>query len=117
MSTQTKLDFVVFYVSNLEESITYFTQQLGFKSVPEQSGSVFHYLTSGDGGIDFGLNLVSAETPPAGTAQIYFKTKDLEALHNDLASKDIATTGIMELPFGNIFTAQTPDGLKVVMMN
>ena len=41
MSNMPALDFVIFYVADLAESITYFTEKLGFTSTPGQGGQIF----------------------------------------------------------------------------
>ncbi len=111
------LDFIVFYVSNLDESFAYFTEKLGFKHDSEQNGSVFRGLHGSDEKIGYGLNLASAETPPAGTVELYFKTDDLEGLHTTLTANGAGTTHIMQLPFGSVFNVHTPDRHALVMLH
>ena len=114
MSTMPVLDFVIFYVSDLDESLAYFTEKLGFKPVPEENGPVFRTLIGEK--IGFGLNLASENTPPAGTVELYFKTDDLTALHTSLTAKGAGTTPIIQLPFGSVFNVQTPDRHALVML-
>ena len=116
MSTMPVLDFVVFYVSDLDESLAYFTEKLGFKPVPEQSGPIFRALSGNEEKIGFGLNLASEETPPAGTVELYFKTDDLAELHTSLTAKGAGTTPIAHFPFGSVFNVSTPDRHAVVML-
>lgn len=117
MSTMPVLDFVVFYVSDLDESSAYFTEKLGFKPLPEQSGPVFRALSGNEEKIGFGLNLASEETPPAGTVELYFKTDNLEELHTTLTAKGAGTTQIVQLPFGSVFNVHTPDKHALVMLH
>ena len=116
MSTMPVLDFIVFYVSDLDESSAYFTEKLGFKLTPGQNGQVFRGLTGNEDKIGFGLNLASNDTPPAGTVELYFKTDNLEELHTTLTAKDAGTTSIVRMPFGPIFNIQTPDKHALVML-
>lgn len=116
MSTLPVLDFVVFYVSDIEESFAYFTEKLGFQPLPEQSGPDFRALSGNEERIGFGLNLASRETPPAGTVELYFKTNDLGELHTTLTAKGAGTTPIVQLPFGSVFNVQTPDRHALVML-
>lgn len=116
MSTMPALDFVVFYVSDLEASFVYFTEVLGFKETPGQKGEVFYGLTGNEEKIGFGLNLASADTPPAGTVELYFKTDNIEELHTTLTARNAGTTPIVRMPFGSIFNVQTPDKHAVVML-
>jgi catechol 2,3-dioxygenase-like lactoylglutathione lyase family enzyme len=111
------LDFIVFYVSDLDESFAYFTEKLGFTHDGEQNGPVFRGLKGGDEKIGYGLNLASEQTPPAGTVELYFKTDDLEGLHTTLTAKGAGTTPIIQLPFGSVFNVHTPDQHALVMLH
>ncbi|GCE28995.1 hypothetical protein KDA_44790 [Dictyobacter alpinus] len=116
MSTMPVLDFIVFYVSDLEESFTYFTETLGFKPTAEQSGPNFRYLKGNEERIGFGLNLVDENTPPAGTVELYFDTKNIGELHTALTARGAGTTPIIQMPFGSIFNVNTPDKHALVML-
>jgi catechol 2,3-dioxygenase-like lactoylglutathione lyase family enzyme len=116
MSNMPALDFVIFYVADLAESITYFTEKLGFTSTPGQGGQIFHGLSGNEPKIGFGLNLASEDTPPAGTVELYFKTDNIEELHTTLTARDAGTTSIVRMPFGSIFNIQTPDKHALVML-
>jgi catechol 2,3-dioxygenase-like lactoylglutathione lyase family enzyme len=116
MAAQPALYFVVLYVSDLDASTDYFTRTLGFTSDPGQSGDIFRFLHSGPGGIDFGINLVGDDTPPAGTVELYFKTDDVSAVHTDLTAKGLAATPVVSRPFGTIFSVQSPDGAPLVFL-
>lgn len=116
MSTMPVLDYVIFYVSDLDESSAYFTEKLGFKPIPEQSGQVFRALSGNEEKIGFGLNLASADTPPAGTVELYFETNDLGELHTSLTARGAGTTSIVQLPFGSVFNVHTPDRHALVML-
>jgi catechol 2,3-dioxygenase-like lactoylglutathione lyase family enzyme len=110
-----QLDFVVFYVSDIQASLAYFTEQLGLTHVVEESSETFHTLT-GNNGFNFGINLASAQTPAAGTVEIYFKPGDFVGLHSQLVAQTNQTGPITHMPFGTIFTSQTPDNAKIVVM-
>ncbi len=115
MSNMPVLDFVVFYVSDLDESFAYFTEKLGF-TPSAREGEVFRGLSGNEEKIGFGLNLAGSDTPPAGTIELYFKTDNLEELHTTLTAKDAGTTSIVRMPFGSIFNIQTPDKHAFVML-
>jgi len=110
------LDFAILYVSDLEASLAYFTETLGFSRVPEEDAPTFRYLRSGKGGMDFALLQAAAQTPPAGTTELYFATPDLEGLHAAWTSKGAEATPIMARPFGSIFSTHSPDGHPMTMM-
>jgi catechol 2,3-dioxygenase-like lactoylglutathione lyase family enzyme len=117
MSAMPKIDFVIFYVSDLEESRIYFTEKLGFTYVAEESGPQFAQLKGGEGGPGFGLVEVNAETPKAGNVRIYFKTDNLAGLRATLVNRGVAATTIEQRPFGSIFDVPTPDDQFITMLS
>ncbi len=117
MSTLPKIDFVLFYVSNLEESRSYFTEKLGFQYIAEESGPGFCQLRGGEGGVDFALLQATAETPGAGATHVYFKTSDLAGLRATLVNRGVEATEIAKRPFGSIFNVPTPDGELITMLS
>jgi len=114
MANTAALDFVVFYVSDLDRSLAYFTEVLGFAEVPEESGPGFKFL-SGAGGISFGLSQVSEQTPPAGTYDLYIKVGDVQGAREQVVARRAEATPIAERPFGSIFTVHTPDGVPLTL--
>jgi catechol 2,3-dioxygenase-like lactoylglutathione lyase family enzyme len=116
MAATPALDFVLFYVADLEQSLSYYSDRLGFKRVTDQDGPDFRYLTTGSGGPDFGLLQVRAGTPAAGTVELYFKTYELEQLRADLTARNVETTPVVQRPFGSIFSVSSPDGNLLTMM-
>jgi len=89
---------------------------LGFEATLGQNGEIFWRLSGNEEKIGFGLNLVSKDTPPAGTVELYFKTDNLEELHTTLTARGAGTTSVLKLPFGSVFNVQTPDKHALVML-
>ena len=120
MANAPKLDFVIFYVSDLEESLKYFTETLGLRHNPAADTPNFRGFISEEGGLPFGLALVDEEISPearkAGTIEVYFETEDLEEQHTRLARKGAEPTEIAHRPFGSIFSIPAPDGHLVTML-
>ena len=116
MAATPPLDFVLFYVADLEQSLAYYSERLGLGRVTYQDGPDFRYLTTGSGGPDFGLFQAREGTPAAGTVELYFKTYELEALRADLIARNVETTPIMHRPFGSIFSTNSPDGNLLTML-
>jgi catechol 2,3-dioxygenase-like lactoylglutathione lyase family enzyme len=116
MTASPSIDFVLFYVSDLEQSLAFFHDRLGFERVPEQDTPAFYYLRSGASGIDFGLSQARAGSPPAGAVEVYFKTPELAELRAELAERGAAAGPIVQLPFGAIFGVSAPDGHHITMM-
>jgi hypothetical protein len=120
MSTTPALDFLLFYVSDLEESLQYFTQIIGLRHNPEADTPVFRGFISEEGSISFGLALVSEEASPEarrpGTIEVYFKTDNFEGMHTALVAKGVKPTEIAHRPFGSIFSIPAPDGHLVTML-
>lgn len=104
------LDFVVFYVADLDQSFHFFKEQLGFAHLPEGDGPNFRQFDGGGRGMSFGLALAGAGTPEAGAVGLYLKAADLPALHAAWTAKGIEASPITRLPFGPVFTIATPDG-------
>jgi catechol 2,3-dioxygenase-like lactoylglutathione lyase family enzyme len=120
MSTTPTLDFILFYVSDLEESLQFFTQTIGLRHNPAADTPGFRGFTSEEGSIPFGLALVSEEASPEarrpGTIEVYFKADDLEGMRDALVAKGVKPTEIAHRPFGSIFSIPAPDGHLVTML-
>jgi catechol 2,3-dioxygenase-like lactoylglutathione lyase family enzyme len=116
MPSTPAIDFIVLYVSDLEASLAYFTQELGFGHDPAQNTPEFRNLVDGQRNIGFGLVQATEATPKPGSVELYFKTDDLEGLRSSYISKGIEPTAIVHQPFGSIFSVQPPDGLMVIML-
>ena len=120
MAKAPKLDFVIFYVSDLEESLKYFTETLGLQHNPAADTPNFRGFISEEGGLPFGLALVDEEISPEarkpGTIEVYFETENLEDRHAELARKGSKPTEIAHRPFGSIFSIPAPDGHLVTML-
>jgi catechol 2,3-dioxygenase-like lactoylglutathione lyase family enzyme len=115
-TTTPVLDFVMLYVSNIEASLAYFTEKLGFTYIAEESSPTFSQLKSTGGGIDFALFLATPETPTPGHVELYFKTDDLESLREAWTAKGLEATPIYHRPFGSIFSVTSPDGQGLTML-
>ena len=109
------LDFVVFYCSDLDQAQDTFTR-LGFEYYPEESGPNFRQFKGVPGGPAFGLSQAGENTPPAGTAQVYFETKLLEDLHQRTVDSGLEASPIKHMPFGDIFTLPAAPDLQNVFM-
>lgn len=110
------LDFVVFYVANLDTSFAFFKDKLGFAHQPEGDGPGFRQFSWGGPGLGFGLAQETANTPVAGTATLYLKTDDLMAQRERWLAQGVAASPIIQRPFGETFTVTTPDGLILTTM-
>jgi catechol 2,3-dioxygenase-like lactoylglutathione lyase family enzyme len=112
MSTTPVLDFTLFYVSDLEESLKFFTQTLGLQHDPQQNSPFFRGFV----GSPMGLALPMDEARRPGKVELYFKVDDIEAVHSELASKGAEITEIAQRPFGSIFSVTAPDGHLVTIL-
>ncbi|HEV2653583.1 MAG TPA: VOC family protein [Ktedonobacteraceae bacterium] len=116
MATTPALHFAIFYVSDMEESLKFLTEKLGLEHDPSQDAPDFRGFKVPVGSLPFGLTPVSKGTPPAGTIEVYFRTDDLDGMHDALVNKGVKTTEIRNLYFGTIFGVAAPDGLRVTML-
>jgi catechol 2,3-dioxygenase-like lactoylglutathione lyase family enzyme len=104
-----RLYFVMLYVADLDAALDYFTDTLGFEREPSQDTPIFHYLRSGEGGIDFALRQSTPDSAAPGAVELYFQTADLATLRDAWVGRGVAATEIMPRPFGAIFSVQAPD--------
>ncbi len=116
MATTPALHFAIFYVSDMEESLKFFTEKLGLEHDPSQDAPDFRGFKVPAGSLPFGLTPATNDTPPAGTIEVYFRTDDLDGVHDALVNKGVKTTEIRKLYFGSIFGVAAPDGLRVTML-
>jgi hypothetical protein len=117
MPSTPAIDFIVLYVSDLDASLAYFTQELGFGHDPAQNTPVFRNLVDGQSNIGFGIVQAMEATPKPGSVELYFKTGDLEGLRSSYISKGLEPTAIVHQPFGSIFSVHPPDGHLVTMLS
>ena len=113
--TAPSIDFVVYYVADLDESLRFFAGALGFTHLPDGDGPGFRQLIDGAGN-GFGLSKAGEGTPAAGEVRIYYKTPDIAALRERWTAQGIAASPIIALPFGQIFECATPDGYTLTAM-
>lgn len=120
MATTPTLDFVLFYVSDLEESLVYFTQTLGLEHDPNQDAPFFRGFVSKEGSIGFGLALAGEAASPEprrpGDVEIYFATDNLEEKHAELVRAGAQPTVLVHRPFGSIFSVPAPDKQLITLL-
>jgi len=111
------LDFVVLYVSDLEGSLEYFTEKLGFIHDVAGDGPNFRQLKGAEGSPGLGLLRATEQTPAVGNVQLYFKTADLSDLRDAIISRGVKLEPIQQRPFGSIFDVPMPDNLLFTMLS
>jgi predicted enzyme related to lactoylglutathione lyase len=116
MAATPALHFAIFYVTDMDASLKFFTEQLGLVHDPNYDAPDFRRFKVPEGSLPFGLTPATSETPPAGTIGVYFRTDDLEGMHDALAKQGVKTSEIRTLYFGSIFGVTAPDGLSVTML-
>jgi len=107
------LSFVMLYVADLDQATVYL-ESLGFRYVPAESTPFFREFLDGSN-VPFSILLATPNSPKPGTAQLYFKTPDLNALHTQLSEQGIAVSPLMQRPFGTIFDVPALDGHRLTM--
>ena len=117
MSNAPILDFVLFYVSDLEESLKYFTETLGLEHDPTQDAPVFRGFVGSPIGLALANGTVSPEPRKPGDIEVYFKPDNLEEMHAALMAKGVPTSAIAHLPFGSIFRTPAPDGHLITLIH
>jgi predicted enzyme related to lactoylglutathione lyase len=109
------IEFVIYYVADLDASVRFFKEALGFTRMTEGDGPNFRQFVDG-GGNGFGLLRASEGTPAAGEVRVYYKTPDIAALHERWSAQGIVASPFIALPFGKIFEFATPDGYTLTAM-
>lgn len=104
------LDSPIFYISNMDKSIDFYTKYLNF-SILERSDS-FSVLIAGDAKIS--LNLADGRDKVAGNQVVIFVLDDIEKDFDRISKLDVA----MECPlkdagYGKTFIVKDLDGNKL----
>jgi predicted enzyme related to lactoylglutathione lyase len=86
------LNFVLFYVADIETSAKFFANSLGFTLDPSQSGPTFRQFDAGPGGATIGLVQTDDRTPPPGEVDLYLGTADIAALREAWVGRGLAAT-------------------------
>jgi predicted enzyme related to lactoylglutathione lyase len=115
-TTAPALNYVVFYVADLEASYRFFGETLGFTHQPEGDAPGFRQFDGGAGGMGIGLAEVREGGPPAGAVELYLKADDLPALREAWLANGVEAGPIVQMPFGAIFEIATPDGRKLTAL-
>ena len=114
-TTAPMLEFVVYYVADLDDSSRFFEDTLGCTPVPEGDSPGFRQFADGAGN-DFGLAQSGERTPAAGEVRLYYKTADIAALREQWTANGAAASPIIALPFGKVFEVSTPDGYTLTAL-
>jgi predicted enzyme related to lactoylglutathione lyase len=104
------LNYVLFFVADVEASAAFFADTLGFTLDPSQSGPDFRQFAADPGGATIGLFKASDQTPPPGEVALYLGTPNIAALREAWVERGLAASPIVQMPFGKIFEITTPDG-------
>lgn len=107
------LNYVLFFVSDIEASTDFFANALGYTLDPSQSAPTFRQFAADPNGATIGLLQADDQTLPAGEIKLYFGTPDIAALRETWTGRGVAATPIVQMPFGRIFEVTTPDGHKL----
>ena len=107
------LNYVLFFVSDIDASYDFFANTLGFKPDPSQTGDGFRQFFAGSDGATIGLFRAGEGTLPAGEVALYIGTPDIAALRETWTARGLAASPIVQMPFGKIFEVKTPDGLTL----
>ncbi|WP_422661153.1 VOC family protein [Paenibacillus sp. EC2-1] len=114
---------VMLYVSNQEESRTFWTEKLGFEIISEENNGPMKWIEVAPRGAATSIVLhnkeIVAQMNPGmnlGTPSIMYFTENLDELYNDLKNKQVTVGDIVELPSGRVFNfADHEDNYFAVM--
>ncbi|MBL8233998.1 MAG: VOC family protein [Bryobacterales bacterium] len=101
-------------VADLDRSVRFYTDTLGFKLTERRDDLGFVHLEAGIGGLEIGLSKASAERPPvAGSTVLNFGVKgDIEKARKILESRGVKFLGPTQVIPGKVKLAsfRDPDG-------
>ncbi|WP_160723681.1 VOC family protein [Bacillus sp. USDA818B3_A] len=121
----TKVGQIMLYVNNQDESLKFWTDQLGFTVVSEENmgqGMRWIEIAPKEGAetniILHNKEFVAKMSPELNlaTPSLMFFTENLEQLHSDLLKKNITVGEIVNMPSGRVFNfADNEDNYFAVM--
>ncbi|MDM5315325.1 VOC family protein [Fictibacillus sp. b24] len=106
-----KVGQIMLYVNNQDESVDFWTKELGFSVISEENNDQMRWIEvapSKDAETSIILHnkeFVAKMSPGLnlGTPSLMFFTENLDQLHNELSSKNITVGEIVNMPSGRVF--------------
>ncbi|KKB33060.1 VOC family protein [Bacillus thermotolerans] len=120
-----KVGQIMLYVNNQDESVKFWTEQLGFTVIAEEkNGQGMRWIEiSPKKGAETSIILhdkefVAKMSPGVNldTPSLMFFTENLEQLHHDLSNKKITVGEIMSMPSGRVFNFSDNEGNYFAVM-
>jgi catechol 2,3-dioxygenase-like lactoylglutathione lyase family enzyme len=103
-------------VSDLDRSIRFYTETLGFKVTERRDDLRFAHIDCGIAGLQLGLSAGGAAPPHSGTIALNFGVKgDIEAARKALEAKGVVFKGPTVVIAGKVrlLEFQDPDGYRI----
>lgn len=110
-----KLKYCTIVVENLEESVSFYRDVLGFtvEETLELPDKKIVFLKSSS---DAGVELIKEKNTPVGFNAIAIKVKDVKKTSNELLSKNLdLNIEIMEVPNNTLAFIKDPNGVTIVL--
>ena len=120
-----KVGQIMLYVNNQDESVKFWTEQLGFTVIAEEkNGQGMRWIEiSPKKGAETSIILhdkefVAKMSPRVNldTPSLMFFTENLEQLHHDLSNKKITVGEIINMPSGRVFNFSDNEGNYFAVM-
>lgn len=120
-----KVGQIMLYVNNQDESVKFWTEQLGFTVIAEEkNGQGMRWIEiSPKKGAETSIILhdkefVAKMSPGVNldTPSLMFFTENLEQLHHDLSNKKITVGEIINMPSGRVFNFSDNEGNYFAVM-
>jgi catechol 2,3-dioxygenase-like lactoylglutathione lyase family enzyme len=112
MGMKYQFDCVFYYVKDMDRSISFYTDALGFKIVSRDVVTRFDI----DGVL---FELVPApkgkELPGSGNARLCLRVEDIQKALKDLTKKGIQTSQAQEVENGFLASFEDPDGNEIFL--
>ena len=107
-----KVGQVMLYVNNQDEAVRFWTEHLGFHVISDESSAegmrwieVAPTASSETSIVLHNKELIAQMQPELnlGTPSLMFYATDLDALYNDLSSKEVTVGELVNMPGGRVF--------------
>lgn len=104
---KTILAFVTLHTADYARARPFFVDVLGFEPTEERAGATAFVSASGAG---LAVREVK-DAPPAAASTVYFIVPDVKKYHAEVVARGAQVAEpLHDMPFGQTFTVQTPDG-------
>jgi predicted enzyme related to lactoylglutathione lyase len=108
-----RLELVAVPVSDVDRAKAFYTDQVGFNADHDHRVSDdlrFVQLTPPGSGCSIAIGTGMMTTPPGSAQGLQLVVGDIEAAHDELASRGVEVSDVQDFPWGRFVFFSDPDG-------